>query len=124
MNGPGTIEVRDDHRADALRDVVETICLFGEFPQPSNRYSGSVPHFFRTAAPMRKFDLYDFVLENIDHGELVEFFCLAMTDYGGDFDHARLMWDKKLAAKLTAHLKDSPLVNEQATKIAEEEEYT
>lgn len=96
----------------ALGDVVETIMLFGEYPQP---------HRQRRFYP-RQFDLVPFLLR-IHPAELREFVMLALTDHGrsGDFETARDRLEKQVRAMLMEHLRDSDMVRERVAQLIEEE---
>ena len=103
---------------DLARDeIVETVMLFGEWPQPS-------PH-----RPRRiEFDLVEWIYEEgsvADEHELCQYFVLSIIDRSdiGAFEDSRIRWENEITDKLRAHFSDEHgLVLAEARRIAEERE--
>lgn len=101
----------DFHEA-ALEDVVDTIMLFGEYPQPNRHRTG----------PRKFFSLLDFLRSDkspIDAAEAYEFLVSGLTDYDSHMD-ARFKLEMRVKAALTEHLKDSEIVSDRAGVLQEE----
>lgn len=115
----------EPYLADALESVVETILLFGEYPQPR-------PNAWRTGKtpPKREFDLYDFLEAHEgdpyrmpEECTLREYFILSLTDRTtyGPFSDARDRWEKKIEKALRDDLAGGELVQAKALQLALEE---
>lgn len=119
-HGDGGIDL-EPHMENALESVVETIMLFGEYPQPKR---GRYRPFTTPPAP-KQFDLYDWILENniVDPSDLREYFILSMNDHSliGPFEAARSRLEKELEKRLKEQLAESEMVQEKAREFAEEE---
>lgn len=102
----------------AREEIVSTVMLFGQYPQP--RKSRSAAH----DRPCR-FALYEFLFDTanktyIDPVEVEEFFVLAMIDGSsyGAFSDKRNKFEKQVAEILEAHFNDEhPLVREVADQM-------
>lgn len=125
-DGNSAAELQRDHEEQrndltpymegALESVIETIMLWGQYPQPKRRawnYSSFLG---------KQFDLMDYIMETFDPTEIAEFALVALTDYEG---HAladlRRKWDKKLEAMLAKHLAGHEIVTDRAEQLRDEE---
>jgi hypothetical protein len=124
----------------ARDEVLETIMLFREYPQPKPWRPG-----VKRDDP--EFNLYDFLesrvweyltdsekerkagkFEGLELVELLEFFVLAITDHGtiGAFADTREKWEKRVTEWVRDFLDNNErgisLVEERAEKIREEEQ--
>lgn len=113
--GDGIVPTADEIET-ARGEIVETVMLFGQYPQP--RRDG-------TTWPRVQFCLAEFISEreSPDHEELAQFMVLALTDYSGigAFADARARWVDEITAQLEAEFSDdNALVLERAQEIAEE----
>ena len=115
----GLIEITDRDMEVALEQVVETIIMFGQWPQPSRST------LYERRNNIKPFDLVDFMMDRntIEFSDLVEFIVAGFSDYslGGYFSDLRYRYEKKVTDVLMAHLKDSDIVREQAIKNIREE---
>lgn len=100
---------------NALESVVETIMLFGEYPQP--RRGDYRP--FRPIAPGKEFDLWDWLAENINSDDRNEFMFSVTVDYQS---HSTVLsdWRGKIEKRLLLELADSDTVREKALQFAAE----
>ncbi len=110
----GSVEVTDAHLEQALESVVETIMLFGEYPQPRMHVRG----ILGTPPRRRLFDLHDWVIENVD---AVNWYVRMVTEYGSEFDAQRLDETNRIEKLLREELRDSQIVYDKAADIAHEE---
>lgn len=108
----------------AREKIVETVILFGQYPQPRR-----VGMFLTTGSRRpKRFDLYDFLFDDgkdkIDEVEVREFFVTAMFDptpYGA-FHELRNRWEKKVTEMLEGHFGDeNELVIEVASELWDDE---
>lgn len=110
-------EGNDLYKERALEDVVETIMLYGEYPQPRRASYG-----LSFVQRIRQFDLREWLTENYKPEEIADFMVRAMTDYGLDFDEERLLQTDSIEKQLTVELRDSPIVLDKADELAREAE--
>lgn len=93
---------------DALESVVETVMLFGQYPQPrASQYQ-----------PVRRvqFLLCDWIGENIDVSTMAMFMACSL-DYGTEFDTLRYKNEENIRLALMEHFKDSDIVQEKAEEM-------
>lgn len=106
----------------AREKIVETVMLFGQWPQP------------RPASPFRqvyrpvKFTLYDYLFDDgadkVDPAELREFFVFALTDTQtyGEFHELKSKWERKITWMLEEYFGDeNELVIEVASELWDDE---
>lgn len=99
----------------ALADVVETIMLFGQWPQP---------HWDKTKPARRvAFDLNEFLADEYDASDLARIAVAALTLNGVEWMDFHSDEQKKLEAKITEHLRDSQIVRDHAEHLAEEDRW-
>lgn len=109
-----TLDVESFERR-AIEDVVETIMLFGQYPQPRGAWDKRPPRSV-------EFDLQEYLVEHRDDSDLANLAMCAIINFG-DFDERRLNENRKLEAELTEHLRDSQIVRDRAEDLAEEDRY-
>ena len=102
---------------NALEVVVETIMLFGEFPQRHKVWRNGR---FEDAPHNVEFDLYDFLAAKVSNDDRNEFMFAITTNYGKD-SGTLLDWQKKIEKRLMEELAGSEMVREKALEMAEEE---
>lgn len=102
LNPPEQREFTDDELQVARDEIIECALLFSSYPRPSDGRLGS-KHV------RMEFDLHEFLLERIGHGEAIEFVALALSDYGicGAFADRRNEWEKKVTEWLLAYFTDT-----------------
>lgn len=118
----GGVIVTDQDREAAREQIVETVMLFRQWPQPrpANAFWGPMPRV--------KFSLVEWLFDTagftpIDPSEVEELFVLALTDHSrtGPFESRRDRWEKKVTDLLLAHFADGhTIVEEVATEMATE----
>lgn len=111
----------DSRDEAALEEVVECIINFGCYPQPRR-----VGTFITSGSNKPKqFDLYDFLCDKgtPEFSDLLEYFILSMNDWSraGPFEGQRSRWLHRVETMLTAHLKDSGIVQDRAAVLRAEE---
>lgn len=111
----GTVDI-EPHLESALESVVETIMLYGEYPQPRRDYYTGGP----AIQSRKEFDLWDWLAENINSDDRNEFMFAVTVDYR---PHSTVLsdWRGKIEKRLMLELADSDMVRERAEQIAEEE---
>lgn len=110
----GLVEVTDAHRAQAKTDILETIELFGQYPQPS--YSKE----FRQHRRVR-FDLADYISEECDPGKVANDLAWLITTYGLDRMEAIDKVRDKIMEMVAADPYIDALADEVAGEIAQQE---
>lgn len=108
------VEVTNAHRAQAKTEVLETIELFGQYPQPS--YSKE----FRQHRRVR-FDLADYISEECDPGKVANDLAWLITTYGLDRMEAIDKVRDKIMEQVAADSFIEGLVDEVAGEIAQQE---
>ncbi len=105
----GTIDI-EPFMADALESVVDTIMLYGDYPHPTSK------RFLQVG---KQFDLYDWLLENVDEDDRNEFAFAMTVDYD---EHSETLarWRGKIQKRLMEELAGSEIVMEKAEQLAEE----
>jgi len=104
---------------DALDDVIDTILLFGTYPQPRQMWQGG--RFVPCRRPVR-FDLADWVAENVEPVQLAE----SYTDFimsqalGLEGENRRDRQQKNVDKMLRDYLADSDIVRDKAEELAAE----
>ena len=125
MHGPGRndsihgdedwVGIPADIHADALSDVVNTVMLFGEYPQPTGNKVD--------AQKRKRFDMYEWAREHVDAADMCDLYVSVVCGTADDYLHmqrlAREM--KRVEAALTEHLRDSEIVDQRAAEMAEDE---
>ncbi len=121
--GPAWDAAVEAQMENAIESVVETIMLFGEYPQPRR-----VGTFITTGSNRpREFDLYEFLEDQkiVEHCDLLEYFILSLNDYGTicQFRDLRDRWNKKITAALTESFKQNPpaFLTEKAAEFVRDE---
>lgn len=109
-HGEVTIDL-DPYMKYALDDVIETIMLFGQYPQPSTRFP-SRPQFL----------LYEHIENEWDQRRITGLVIAALTDYSNEFFTTRMKADADLREELKDKLRDSDMVRDRARALAEEDE--
>ena len=105
----------EPYMESALESVVETIMLYGEYPQPR-----LFPRGILGTPPRRKqFDLWDWLVDNISNDDRNEFVFGMTTEYR---THSDILsnWQKKIEKQLMEFLADSDMVIDKAQEYAEE----
>lgn len=100
----------DEYRERALDEVIETIMLFGIYPQP-NPYR---------APRQTEFDLAEWVAENVDVGELAQFLVAHIAN-DDDKNTRQDRIEKEISARLRDHLRDSDMVADKIEELHEDE---
>ena len=114
--GDGIVPTADEIET-ARGEIVETIMLFGQWPQPRPESDHRMPHRVQ-------FLLSEFIAnrENPDVEELAQFMVLAITNrHGSDgyFVDSCNRWEEEITEQLEAHFTaEHPLVVERAQDIA------
>ncbi len=105
----------EPHMENALESVVETIMLYGEYPQP--RRGDYRP--FRPLVAVKQFDLWDWIADNINSDDRNEFLFAVTVDY---MQHSSIVsdWRDKIEKRLMLELSDSEIVRDKALEYAEE----
>lgn len=107
-HGEITIDL-DPYMDEALNEVIETILLFGQYPQPNRR------------RPVQcKFDLIEHLTNDWNPSELAAFLLVALTN--GDTFEAKMNAEKRLTEELSDKLRDSEIVRDKAFEMATEDE--
>ena len=118
MSGPGRY---DDLHGDedeklaldmegALEDVVETIMLFGQYPQPSQRNRSRV-----------QFQLDEYLSDHFwDEESVLGAYEAYLTQFNTAFEDKRMRESERLSESLTEHLRDSAIVREHAIRVAQQ----
>ncbi len=105
----------EPYRARALDDVIETIMLFGQWPQPR---TGKGWHM--AAKPSAQFSLVDWLIENEEPCDLAAFVVRQIM-----LDDERDVWqnrmEKRITEKLRAELSDSEMVNDHIDELRRDE---
>jgi len=105
---------------DALDEVIDTIMLFGVYPQPRQVWRDGR---FHPAAERAQFDLQEWVAENIDPVQLAEsytdFICSAAFGVAGE--DRRDQQQKAVDKMLRDFLAGSDMVRDKAEEFAAEE---
>lgn len=104
----GTTDL-DPFMAEALESVVETITLFGQYPQPRKG------RFERI-----QFDLQEWMTEHYDPADLANLAMCAVINFGSCFDDRRLKESASLEQRLKDELRDSEIVREKAQELADD----
>ena len=98
----------DMYMQSALESIVETVMLYGQYPQPrASQYR-----------PERKvqFLLADWIGDNIDVSTMAMFMACSL-DYSGDFDDLRNKNEENIRLALMEHFRDSEIVQEKAEEM-------
>ena len=94
----------------ALEEVVETIMLFGQYPQPSQRNRSRV-----------QFQLDEYLFEYFwDEESVLGAYEAYLTQFNAGFDDKRLRESTRLQESLTDHLRDSAIVRDHAERVAQQ----
>lgn len=113
--------VTDADLEAAREEIVETVMLFGQYPQPRPWRSVGVPR--RVEFSLEEF-LFDTAgVTRIDPREVESMFVLSLIDRSrcGRFEDARDRHEKEVTEMLTAHFNNQHrLVVEKAQEIADE----
>ena len=104
----------EPYRQRALDDVIETIMLFGQWPQPNTGIG-----WIRSARRV-EFDLAEWCAENINADVLAAFLVshIALDD---DRDIRQDKIEKEITAKLRAHLAESDMVDDKIDDLHADE---
>lgn len=103
----------------ALEDVVETIMLFGQYPQPRQVWRNGR---FEQVSQRIRLDLAEWLQEHYED-ELPTAAVCFLTLHGEDAFEAKQRHEKRVTALLTEELRDSDIVRERAEELAEEDRY-
>ena len=94
----------------ALEDVVETIMLFGQYPQPSQRDRQRV-----------QFQLDEYLSDHYwDEESVLSAYEAYLTQFSTAFDDKRMRESARLQENLTEHLRNSVIVREHAERVAQQ----
>ena len=97
-----------DYEEIALEEVVETILDYGQWPRPRKG----------AHRPRVEFDLYEFLQEHRDPSYMIEMYVACLCDDNDPLELRRIRERKAIAELLTAHLRHSDMVAEQAEFLA------
>jgi hypothetical protein len=97
-----------DYEEMALEEVVETILDYGCWPRP--RTGGHQPRV--------EFDLYEWLQEHRDPSFMLEMYVACLCDNNDPLEIRRIRERKEIDERLTAHLRNSDIVHEQAEFLA------
>ena len=95
----------------ALEDVVETIMLFGRYPQARRLGGKQVP---------MQFSLYEYLENEWDSAEMSDLLVPMLTDFSSDFESYRMTAADALRNELNDHLRDSAIVHAHAERVAQQ----
>ncbi len=101
----------EPYRERALDDVIETIMLFGQWPQPRPWRGGTVRRV--------EFDLCDWIADNLEPSELAAFAVGQIC--GEDTASGRLHLERDITEQLRAELSDSEMVNDHIDELHRDE---
>ena len=104
----------EPYRQRALDDVIETIMLFGQYPQPRTG------HGWHNAQRRVEFDLQEWIVENMEPIETAAFLVAHISGYENR-DIMQSTFEKLIEAALRAHLADSDMVMEKIEELHEDE---
>ena len=104
------------HMENALESVVETIMLYGEYPQRRKVWRNGA---FVVLPASKQFDLWNWLAENVNSDDRQEFM-FAMTANYGNHKSVLLDWQNKIEKMLLEELVGSEIVREKAEQLAEE----
>ena len=94
----------------ALEEVVETIMLFGQYPQPSQRNRSRV-----------EFRLDEYLSDHFwDEEAVLAAYEAYLTDFSTVFDEKRMRESARLSACLTDYLRNSVIVRDHAERVAQQ----
>lgn len=120
--GPAWENAVEAQMENALDHVLETILLFGQYPQPRRPYPSDYP---LRVPPSRRiqFDLQEWIDKHIDRAQLVETYAeYIMQDALGVDGHDRHDRQvKQVENMLREELADSEIVREKAEEYAQEQ---
>lgn len=102
----------EPYRPRALDDVIETIMLFGQYPQPR--------HGRGLQARRAEFDLCDWIAENIEPCDVAQFLTWHICLHE-DRDMLKINLEKRITDKLREELADSDMVNDAIAELHEQE---
>ncbi len=105
----------EPYRQRALDEVIETIMLFGQWPQPR---TGSGWH---TPTPRRvEFDLVDWISENLEPQDTAQFLMWSITNDDGAYT-LQTNLEKRIEERLRVELADSSMVDDVIESLHEDE---
>ena len=94
----------------ALEEVVETIMLFGQYPQPSQQNRQRV-----------QFQLDEYLSDHFwDEESVLSAYEAYLTQFSTAFDEKRMRESARLSESLTKHLRNSVIVREHAERVAQQ----
>ena len=97
-----------DYEEIALEEIVETILDYGQWPRPRKG----------AHRPRVEFDLYEWLQEHRDPSFMLEMYVACLCDDNDPLEIRRIRERKAIAKLLTAHLRNSDMVAEQAEFLA------
>ncbi len=103
--------------AEALDNIVGTVMLFGQWPQPRTSVASSLGY-----APRRvEFDLAEWLVEEYEPAEMARFMVnrLCRDD---DSDMLELRTEQEIEAKLRKHFADSAILDAEIEELHHEAE--
>ena len=95
----------------ALEEVVYTIMLFGQWPQPKP---------LGDPQPRVEFSLTEFIANEVEHSELVDVYVDAITGSFDSFYDTQERKRRDIEDRLTNHLRDSKIVHAHAERAAQQ----
>jgi len=104
------------HMENALESVVETIMLYGEYPQRRKVWRNGA---FVVLPASKQFDLWSWLARNINSDDRNEFMFAMTVDYNRHSD-TLTKWRDKIEKRLIEELAGSEMVREKAEQLAEE----
>lgn len=106
----------EPYRQAALDSVIETIMLFGEYPQPRTLIGGRM-----CGQPRRcEFDLQEWVTENMEPFETAAFLVAHITGYDS-CDVMQSTFEKMIEERLRVELADSGMVDDVIEQLYEDD---
>jgi len=107
------IEVTDAHRAQAKADILDTIEMFGQYPQPPHK--GGMPRY------QIKFLLSEFIEEEMEPQRVADDLAWLITTYGLDRMEAIDKVRARIMEQVAADSFIEALADEVAGEIAQQE---
>ena len=106
----------EPYRQAALDSVIETIMLFGEYPQPRTLIGGRMYGHPRRC----EFDLQEWITENMEPCETAAFLVAHITGYDSR-DIMQATFEKMIEERLRAELAESGMVESKIEELYEDD---
>ena len=104
----------EPYRQRALDDVIETIMLFGQWPQPRTG------HGWHNAQRRVEFDLQEWIVENMGPNETAAFLVAHISGYESR-DIMQSTFEKRIEAALRTEFAESDMVESVIEQLHEDE---